>query len=231
MSSNNKIFNLSTGHLFYIFVGVLLVIALVSGYFLIGERIREITTEFQERSSRVQAETAASSVGTYLDDRIQLIKDLSAQPILSNAVMDTLTSRQNLVDYLNSYRILGRIESLYLLNILGEPIYQSTREDLGDIVEDQPWFQEIINGERPWVIQKYRRALQWQFSVVLPVKYNGASEGAILVRFNDPIRDLTGTDGTGNATQIRGDFLEYSSLDKAVKYQKSIPCLRGIRDW
>ena len=73
----------STASLFYIFIGLALVIALVSSYFLIGKNIRSSTIEFQQRSSESQSYFTSKVLGTYVDDRVQLLQDLSQQPILA----------------------------------------------------------------------------------------------------------------------------------------------------
>ena len=228
MKNDNHAPQLSTDSLFYIFIAVALIIALLSSYFLIGERIRQTTTGFQVKSSLVQAENAASAIGNYLDDRIQYLKDLARQPLLANAVMDTLDSRENLEDYLNSLLILGRKEPVYLLNILGETIHQANHlassptgdKSLFNNLEQATWFQDLINGNKQWVIQKYENDKQAYFSIAVPVKYNGGSEGVLLVRFSNEIRALFTTTGSASGIRIKGDYLQYSSLKDNIDYQK-----------
>ena len=219
---------LSTDTAFYLFIALSLLVAIISSYFLIGERIRETASDFQTRLSKGQAERTASAVATYVDDRIQLLRDLSSKPIMANAVMDTLVSKENLNDFLNSYRFFGKAESLYLFNILGETIYQSkahkleqeNKEQIEEELGETKWFQELIEGNKPWVVLTHGPANQKHFAIAVPVIYNGASEGVVLVQFSAIIESLFVNKESGSGIEISGEFLDYSSLDKSIEYKK-----------
>jgi len=220
MTSEFKNKGLSKANLFYVFVGISLVIAIVASYFLIGERIKQSTINFQDRSTQSQADSASRVINTYLSDRVQLLKDLSTQPILANTVMGTLTSRDNLIDFMDTYRIFGKIESLYLLDILGNPIYQTTEEKLIEVLEEEPWFLQLIDGDHSEVIQVLQKGNNSHFSIAVPVKYNDASEGVILVRFKDNIKDLVTSIKIDNAISIKGEYVDYSSQKNMSGYRE-----------
>ncbi|WP_415906745.1 response regulator [Neptuniibacter sp. QD72_48] len=211
---------LSTDTLFYLFIAAFFAIALTSSYIAIGERVRDITIDFQNRTTSAQAANAATSIGNYVDDRILFLQDLAKNPLLTSAVMATLDSEENLVDFLDSLLILGQHESVFLLNIIGEPIYRPSNQSLNLNLENEPWFEEILNGERPWVILKHRENEQWHFSIAVSVSYNGASEGVVLVRFDKDISTLFTTQAHAASIRIKGDYLDYSSLNDTLDYQK-----------
>lgn len=211
---------LSTDTLFYLFIAAFFAIALTSSYIAIGERVRDITIDFQNRTTSAQAANAATSIGNYVDDRILFLQDLAKNPLLTSAVMATLDSEENLVDFLDSLLILGQHESVFLLNIIGEPIYKPSNQTLNLNLENEPWFEEILNGERPWVILKHRENEQWHFSIAVSVHYNGASEGVVLVRFDKDISTLFTTQAHAASIRIKGDYLDYSSLNDILDYQK-----------
>ncbi|WP_415903523.1 response regulator [Neptuniibacter sp. QD29_5] len=211
---------LSTDTLFYLFIASFFAIALTSSYIAIGERVRDITIDFQNRTTSAQAANAATSIGNYVDDRILFLQDLAKNPLLTSAVMATLDSEENLVDFLDSLLILGQHESVFLLNIIGEPIYRPSNQTLSLNLENEPWFEEILNGERPWVILKHRENEQWHFSIAVSVNYNGASEGVVLVRFDKDISTLFTTQAHAASIRIKGDYLDYSSLNNTLAYQK-----------
>lgn len=211
---------LSTDTLFYLFIASFFAIALVSSYLAIGERVRNTTVNFQKQTTSAQAENAALSIGSYVDDRILFLQDLAKHPLLTSAVMATLDSKENLVDFLNSLLILGQNESIYLLNILGEPIYSPKNQPLNIDLENETWFEDILSGNKPWAILKHRKNEQWQFSIAVSVNYNGASEGVLLVHFAKDISTLFAKQELGASIKIKGDYLDYSSLQETIEYQK-----------
>ncbi|WP_415900964.1 response regulator [Neptuniibacter sp. QD48_11] len=213
-------FKLSTDTLFYLFIVSFFAIALVSSYLAIGERVRNTTVNFQKQTTSAQAANAALSIGSYVDDRILFLQDLAKHPLLTSAVMATLDSKENLVDFLDSLLILGQNEAIYLLNIVGEPIYGPKSQPLNLDLENEIWFEDILNGNKPWAILKHRKNDQWQFSIAVSVNYNGASEGVLLVHFAKDISTLFATQELGSGIKIRGDYLDYSSLTDTIEYQK-----------
>jgi len=211
---------LSTDTLFYLFIASFFAIALILSYVAIGERVRETTVNFQKQTTSAQAENAALSIGSYVDDRILFLQDLAKHPLLTSAVMATLDSKENLVDFLDSLLILGQNESIFLLNIVGEPIYSPNNQGLNLDLENEEWFEDILSGNKPWAILKHRKNDQWQLSIAVSVNYNGASEGVLLVHFAKDISTLFAKQELGTGIKIRGDYLDYSSLTDTIKYQK-----------
>ncbi|WP_415896109.1 response regulator [Neptuniibacter sp. PT34_22] len=211
---------LSTDTLFYLFIVSFFAIALVSSYVAIGERVRETTVNFQKQTTSAQAENAALSIGSYVDDRLLFLQDLAKHPLLTSAVMATLDSKENLVDFLNSLLILGQKETIYLLDIVGEPIYSPKNQALNLDLENEIWFEDILSEKKPWAILKHRKNEQWQFSIAVSVNYNGASEGVLLVHFAKDISTLFAKQELGTAIKIKGDYLDYSSLEGTIEYQK-----------
>jgi len=220
MSLESKQSKLSTDTLFYLFIGGSLCAALALSYFTIGEKVREITVDFQKQTTSAQAINVATTIGNYVDDRILFLQDLAEQPVLTSAVMDTLNSKENLHDYLASLRILGQMETVYLLNILGETIYQPERSTLTLNVEGEAWFNELLEEQSSWAILKSLEKNQWHFWIAVPIKYNNASEGVLLVKFNRSLSSLFIAQRLNSGIKIKGSFLNYSSLDPNTNYRK-----------
>lgn len=145
-SLSNK-FKLTTNNAFYTFLALSLILSVTISLLLVGSRANDAIYDLQSKSIEIESELTTSYLMLFIETREQILKDIARQPILSNAIMGSETSKAALLDYLDEYKILGKTEKLVITNILQEVVYSSD-SSLAEVIATEPtWLNSIINNQ------------------------------------------------------------------------------------
>jgi PAS domain S-box-containing protein len=214
-----KKLKLSSDKAFYAFLASSLVISLIVSILLVGSRADDIVRAFQQKSSKIEAQLAASYLKQFLETRQQILKDLSHHPILTNGVMGTELSQSFLSDFLYDYKILGTKEPLRLINILGDEVYSNSLASVMPFTQSK-WLTQVLNEQISQAIVLDKVGQDYFFIVLLPIKYNGSTEGALLVEFQTSIQEMLSVtfDDKMHAVSLTGPWVSFSNIKKGHDY-------------
>lgn len=218
-SLSNK-FKLTTNNAFYTFLALSLILSVTISLLLVGSRANDAIYDLQSKSIEIESELTTSYLMLFIETREQILKDIARQPILSNAIMDSETSKAALLDYLDEYKILGKTEKLVITNILQEVVYSSD-SSLAEVIATEPtWLNSIINNQIESAVILRSSQSQYFFTIAVPIKYNNLSEGVLTVQFSTPLRELLPTKFVLNNHNIilSGPWVSFSSLDETQQY-------------
>ncbi|MEO2094786.1 MAG: ATP-binding protein [bacterium] len=138
-----------------------------------GERVRLRTIE-QTKSRTVEA--IGRSVDAFIGNRVAVLKDYAAHPLIAQAVMQPEMLLVDLVDVMSTISILGYKHRLVLFDFEGRVIHSTDGSLDGSRIEAR-WVREIIH-ERIEVLEEGHERY-WRIAV--PVRYNSHFEGVLAV--------------------------------------------------
>ncbi|MBQ4863698.1 response regulator [Pseudoalteromonas sp. MMG013] len=211
--------SLTSDKAFYAFLGASLFISLIVSILLVGSRADDTVRLLQQQSSKVEAQLAASYLRQFLETRQQILQDLARHPILTNGVMGSELSKASVSDFLDGYKILGQKEPIRLVNILGDIVYSNA--PLRPAIETQnEWLTRILDGELSHAIVLNKVNQDYFFKVLVPVQYNGFTEGALLVEFKTSLHELLAValDSRAHAISIEGRWVSFTNVDAEYEY-------------
>ncbi|WP_372769744.1 response regulator [Pseudoalteromonas sp.] len=225
MANNTRDSKLTANRAFLLFVVISLFLSVLVSAILVGYTTDNSMRQYHKTSAQIEAQLSARYVQQFLETRLQLLNDLAKQPMLINGVMGSDISTASLSDYLNSYQLLGKKQPIWLVNIANELIYSNRSEGIIDL--EAPWLEKLLLDETDHVITLFKEQESLYFVVAVPIKYNGLSEGALIVKFERSLttllEDVINSDMY--AVTLNGEWLFFSTLNASLSYQSvsSIP--------
>lgn len=213
-------FKLSTNNAFYTFIALSLILSVVISLLLVGSRTNQTIRDLQSKSLDVESGLTTSYFTLFIETKTQILKDIASQPILSNAVMGSNTSKARLQDYLQDYKILGKTENIAIVNILQEVVYSSDKS-LTEVILAQPtWMSKLIEDELKMAVILNQFAKNDLFTIAVPIKYNNLSEGVLIVQFSLPITLLLPQEKHTSRYKftLKGPWVDYSNLNNNEDY-------------
>ncbi|WP_119863286.1 PAS domain-containing hybrid sensor histidine kinase/response regulator [Pseudoalteromonas sp. MSK9-3] len=211
---------LSSDKAFYAFLASSLLLSLIVSILLVGSRADDTVRALQQQSSKVEAELAASYLRQFLETRQQILQDLARHPILTNGVMGTDLSKASLSDFLDGYKILGEQESIRLINILGDVVYSNRPKQMEPFTHEVQWLAQVLDERIGHAIVLDKTQQSYFFKVLVPVQYNGFTEGALLVEFQTSLHEMLSI-ALGNKTHaisIEGPWVSFSNMESGQEY-------------
>jgi PAS domain S-box-containing protein len=186
----------------------------------VNNRAEEAIREVQSGAIEIESELTTSYLRQFIGIRTQLLIDFARQPILTNAVMGSNSSKAALFDYLDNYKILGQSESISVVNVLQKNVYKNNNI-LAEIVAKNPsWLSEILEGKLSHAVVLTNSESRSFFIIAVPIIYNDLSEGALIVKFNTPLEKLLPLNykSVSHAITLVGTWVNYSNLTTEDHY-------------
>lgn len=198
---------------FYLFIAANLTLAVVISMLLVGGRAEKSIFSLLDEANEKKAALVTYVLKRHLQDRITLLKQVAARPLLANSVMGSSNSIANLRDYLAQFRLLGEAEPIYILDIFGGTVLAENDRSGGLPVDTSAWLNDVLD-EGESVVTLYREAPNQTFFVVaVPVSYAGNPEGVIVAVLSPSIEQIFGFRNAPDegAIGLKGPYLEYFS--------------------
>jgi PAS domain S-box-containing protein len=206
---------------FYALILFNLVVAILISMLLVGGHAEQSVFELLAESKQRKASLAVNHFKEFLSDRVILLQDLAAYPLVANAVMGSGLSEANLRDFLHDYRLLGKKEPLFLLDFMGKTVLSQNHVDEVLPLEAGAWLSALIDKGEPAAILLHRIDGQPAFAIAVPVLYGGYAEGVLVALLSQPIAEALyiGDTLTTGAIRLSGPFFEYASESDLSGYQ------------
>ncbi|MFQ3177773.1 MAG: two-component system sensor histidine kinase/response regulator [Pseudoalteromonas tetraodonis] len=183
----NKKFKLSTNNAFYTFLALSLILSATISLLFVGHRANTAIYDLQSKSLEIESKLTTSYLTLFLETRTQILNDLARQPILSNAIMGSDTSKALLQDYLFQYKIMGSTEKITIINVLKEVVF-SNDPLLNELsIIEQPWINSLLQEQTEKAVILNKPTNTDLFTIAVPIKYNNFTEGVLMVQFNTPM--------------------------------------------
>ena len=204
---------------FLLFVFLSLFLSILLSALLVGSQTKNTIHEYQEQKAQIEAGISARYIEQFIETRLQLLHDLAKQPVLVNGVMGAGMDRASLFDLLDDYNILGQKQPILLLNVLSEKVYSNDESFSFDVQED--WTNKLLMDEIPHAISLQEMDGRYYFELAVPIKYNGLTEGLMVVYFlkslNELLEEVINSDTYG--IELEGPWLSFSTYQSGVEYQ------------
>ena len=214
---------LSANQAFISFLVVSLVLSVVISIVLVSRLADSSISQSQEASSNVKAQLSAHYLEQFLNTRLLLMQDLARRPILVNGVMGSDVSQASLQDFLMDYHILGKIEPIDIVNVLGESVFTNTEGHFYDS-RSEKILADFLDEKSQFAITLHSENNQQRFMLLVPIKYNGFTEGMLMIKFTTPVKklleDIIESDQAG--IEITGQWLNYSNIEQRENYNTVI---------
>ncbi|MBE0360139.1 PAS domain-containing hybrid sensor histidine kinase/response regulator [Pseudoalteromonas aliena] len=220
LSKFSKKIKLNTNYAFYTFLALSLLFSIGISLVLVGSRAEDTIRNLQSESIEMESELTTSYLTLFIETREQILKDLAKQPILTTSTMGSETSKAIMLDYLFEYKILGKIESIAIVNILQEVVY-SNDTSLAKIISLAPnWLSGILEDKLDTAIILNQTSKNDLFIMAVPIKYNGLSEGALIIQFNTPLVELLPAKFKvdSHSFTLQGPWVSFSNLRENEDY-------------
>ncbi|PWS53908.1 PAS domain-containing hybrid sensor histidine kinase/response regulator [Pseudoalteromonas sp. meg-B1] len=216
----NKKFKLSTNNAFYTFLVLSLILSVTISLLFVGHRANTAIYDLQSKSLEIESKLTTSYLTLFLETRTQILNDLARQPILSNAIMGSDTSKALLQDYLFQYKIMGSTEKITIINVLKEVVF-SNDPSLNELsIIEQPWINSLLEEQTEKAVILNKPTNTDLFTIAVPIKYNNFTEGVLMVQFNTPMTQLLPTDfdRERHGLTLAGPWVYYSNLNQGDEY-------------
>ena len=158
-------------------VTVLLVVIWVTVKFLGTETIRQQA----ERDLAVQADQAAEITNQKLLTLVDTVRGIAQNSLMVNGLIDTQERYSYLPVFLQTLRLPGTADAKIALTDFRGRVISANFSGEGDFGRRE-WFPGVMDGN------EYYRASQTGMIIAVPVRYNGMTEGGLVVRYGR--RDL-----------------------------------------
>ena len=204
---------------FILFVFLSLFLSILLSVLLVGSQTKNTIHEYQEQKAQIEAGISARYIEQFIETRLQLLHDLAKQPVLVNGVMGAGMDRASLFDLLDDYNILGQKQPILLLNVLSEKVYSNDESFRFDLQEE--WINKLLMDEIPHAIFLQEMDGRYYFELAVPIKYNGLTEGVMVVYFlkslSELLEEVINSDTYG--IELEGPWLSFSTYQSGVEYQ------------
>ena len=181
---------LSATKLFLFFISCSFAMTLLISVLLTWPRIEQGVSNLQESSSQSDVKIAARFLEQLISDRLSSLQDLANLPITVNTVMQTGVGPEDLLDFLNGYKIQGKDVDITLINILGEKVVEKRKLDVRAFTSHTQWFYNIVNGKSTSEVSLLQRGSESFLQIAVAVSYNGSVEGVVVGEIPISMEDI-----------------------------------------
>jgi len=207
--------------LFVIFIFLFSLIIFSISYLFVAARGGSAISELHKQGYHATRQAQADRLTAFIDDRVQVLKDLAATPLVTSAALLSSAENADLSDFMESATILGQRQKLVLSNINADVIYENAVARHGKFGPKTQWFAGLVDGTSAYDVRLMRsteledkRCLM----ISVPVLYHGNPEGVLTAELR-LIRDLSGIFGdtvrdTRSAITLSKDGVSLSSTTR-----------------
>jgi methyl-accepting chemotaxis protein PixJ len=167
-----------------------------------------------ETTQKAQATEAIDKINRFIFERYGDVQAVANLPLLRNAQIGALVSRQDKQQVLDQYaRTYGVYDSIAVFELNGNVIVQSSGDFLGNHA-DRDYFQEVLKTDKPVISQPSLSKASGKVSVhfAAPVKDSVTNKTIAVVRTRMPVEYLEALLKNYEATGV--DFHLYDGTGK-----------------
>ena len=218
MANNKLTTKLSANSAFLSFVVLSLLLSVLVSAVFVGFTTDKNMRHYEINNAKTEAKLSASYIQQFAETRLQLLRDLAKQPILVNGVMGSDVSAASLSDYLDDYHLVGKKHPIWLVNIASELVYRNSEAEPPDL--NAPWLAQLLSENVAHVVTLNTLQGGDHFLIAVPIKYNGFTEGVMIVEFRyslaELFQDVINSENYG--VTLNGKWLDFSSLKNNTEY-------------
>lgn len=218
MANNKLTTKLSANSAFLSFVVLSLLLSVLVSAVFVGFTTDKNMRQYEINNAKTEAKLSASYIQQFAETRLQLLRDLAKQPILVNGVMGSDVSAASLSDYLDDYHLVGKKHPIWLVNIASELVYSNSEVEPPDL--NAPWLAQLLSENVAHVVTLNTLQGGDHFLIAVPIKYNGFTEGVMIVEFRyslaELFQDVINSENYG--VTLNGKWLDFSSLKNNTEY-------------
>lgn len=185
MKRFDKKMNLST----YVTLALITTILIlgISIYFIVTSQVNKVIMQSQDQNIIRDVESIKAEILSFLETRRIVLMDITTFPIMTQTVMQPETNKGNIIDFLDELKVLNEKYKLTLIDFKGNEIHTTTNEP--DINYEYTKLIENIYLEKlEYGIKVRNFEMEYYFSILVPVKYNGLTEGILIAEI--PVEKL-----------------------------------------
>lgn len=218
MAKNKLNTQLSANSAFLSFVVLSLLLSVLVSAVFVGFTTDKNMRQYEINNAKIEAKLSASYIQQFVETRLQLLHDLAKQPILVNGVMGSDVSAASLSDYLDDYHLVGKKHPIWLVNIASELVYSNSEAGPTDL--NAPWLAQLLSENVTQVVTLNTLQSDEHFLIAVPVKYNGFTEGVMIVEFRYSLAELFQDviNSANYGVTLSGQWLNFSSLTDSTEY-------------
>lgn len=172
----------------------------------------------EKKSSKQLANYYASTLSSYLHNRILVLHDVASTPIVVNSVLQGDKESAALADFMHSVRLLGEDPLLTLVDVNGNVLVSEVPSD-----RNYAWTKPLLNQEDQLVNFIIDNAGSEQsqplFDLAVPIIYGNGREGVIVARINAAPKNIyadTLKDNSSAVQYMKGDKIIHSGVDSII---------------
>lgn len=183
---------LSLSSIFYGSITIFLFLTMSVSMILVSIRSEHSLSKLQKETTKAEVKLAAQHIEQFLDTRVQVLKDLSIQSVVSNGVMQSNIQQANLHDFIKNYKILGQDDHLFITNIVGGVITTNYSHGDDESFGSKVWFQDILDGKIDRHIYLDNHKDKRIFVIAVPILYDANVEGVLVAEIYTDLKDIFG---------------------------------------
>lgn len=171
---------LSLGVTFALLLGLSFIFSIAIAYILVIPQAEESIDSMQEESSVTEVELTAEYMQQFTLSRIAVLKDIASYPLVKNGAMGAGISQADLNDFMRNVTVLGKRESIVILDIAGDVVYARDSNEVIHDVARAPWFQSLLNGETDYEVSLRFANNQPYIELAVPILLGDYVEGVLI---------------------------------------------------
>jgi len=201
----------------YLAISVILFLFLMT--LLLLPQVRSTFYGMQDQTDEISAQTYASILHRYIEDREYALLDIAQSHYLHNAVLLAQGERADFRDFITHASLLREDPDLTVLDVNAQVMF-SENGDEGVF----PWAEPILNGEVERVLTLETDVGAPQFKLAVPIVYGNGIEGVIVARFSaqpemiyDSLNESSGVSIRKDGRTIESDLSALNSPHVVVQ--------------
>jgi signal transduction histidine kinase len=156
-------------------------------YFQVNSILVDDFKSIQKRNFDRQMLNYRSLFTNFINNRLQLLNDLSQQTIFIQSTLQPDAMKDNLRDYVEDIKVAGEQVQISLLDFEGNLIHARQEAPVFDY-KNQGWVNQLISAEKKQYFGINNVKEQFFITLATPLIFNNAPEGILL--FEIPVETL-----------------------------------------
>ena len=161
----------------YVFISVALFLSLTC--VMLYPQIRSTLDNLQTQSDKISAQTYASIIDRYIEDREYALSDIVQSPFVLNSLLLAQGERPDFRDYINQSSLLKEDPDLTILDINADILY-SERDD----TQDYSWALDLVNTDVEHILNLRVDGSEPRFELGIPIMFGKGREGVAIAYFS-----------------------------------------------
>ena len=171
-------------------LGLALIFGILANTLITVPSIHNSVVGLQKLSSETEQNLAQEYIELYITNRVSALRDVTNFPVVKSGVMGSGRSTEDLHDFMRETTILGKRESIALINVASEPVYLSDRSFTNFDFSGSSWFSRLIEGESKLEVNLFVKDGHTFIQLAVPVALDGYVEGILLANFKVDLKNI-----------------------------------------